>query len=533
VRSVEYCCIIFCVLLCFNNIVAQPVVGLQKHTKEAFEGYILFAPGSSKQTFLIDNCGYVVNVWNCSDVPNLSVYLLEDGSLLRASLGFIEKLNWDSELLWYFNYKENNLDVWPHHDIEPLPNGNVLAIAARSYSAEQGIRNGRNPNTITNELQIDGILEIEPTGKFTGELVWEWNAFDHIVQDFDSTKFNYGNVAENKGKLDINYSLNNDSGLEDWLHLNAVEYNTDLDQILFSSRSTSEIYIIDHSTTAEQVKTNKGGKSGKGGDFLWRWGNPLVYKSGTQNDRMLFGQHDSKWIPEGHPDEGKISVFNNGFQREGDYSSIHILQPVFDNEGNYQLANNKTFAPSQFEFTWQGNVLNEKFWGPIESGVHSLPNGNLMICEVSGRFFEVNPYTNEVVWIYKNPVGEKTYYQYQLPEKWTSTFRAEKYAINYTAFTDKNLEPKFLLEEQNNLSESCSTPVNINNAVRREINFIQQKNVLVIQSKQLLKQIKIFNLNGELLRTQNSKTINFGHPGIYLLHLSFDDFLYIKKIITF
>jgi len=171
-------------------------------------------------------------------------------------------------LLWHFNYEENDLEVWPHHDIEPLPNGNFLAIAARNFSIEQGILNGRNPNTIRNEAEIDGILEIQPTGKFTGKVVWEWNAFDHIVQDFDDTRLNYGSVSENKGKLDINYSLHEDIGLEDWLHLNAVEYNASLDQILISSRSTSEIYIIDHSTTAEEVKTDEGGKYGKGGDFL-------------------------------------------------------------------------------------------------------------------------------------------------------------------------------------------------------------------------------------------------------------------------
>lgn len=362
----------------------------------------------------------------------MSVYLLEDGSLLRASPEFIEKLSWESDLLWQFNYEENGLEVWPHHDIEPLPNGNVLAIAARDYDVEEGILNGRNPSSISNSLDIDGIIEIKPTGKFTGELVWEWNAFDHLVQDFDASRLNYGKVSDNYGKLDINFSLY-EEGLEDWLHLNAVDYNAMLDQILFSSRHTSEIYIIDHSTTAAEVKTGEGGSYGKGGDFLWRWGNPQIYKAGTEEDRKLFGQHDPKWIPDEHPNVGKISVFNNGFQRDGDYSSIHILEPMIDENGNYQLAENNTFLPKQFDFTWQGNVLDTEFWGPIESGTHSLPNGNFMVCEVQGRFFEINPLTNKVVWVYTNPIAEYTYNQYQSPD-WTNTFRAEKYASTYPAF---------------------------------------------------------------------------------------------------
>jgi len=206
----------FCIsllLFCGNTIIAQPTVGLQYHTDVAFEGYTLFAPGTSEQTFLIDNCGYVVHVWNCSDIPELSVYLLEDGALLRASPEFIEKLSWEGELLWLFNYEENDLEVWPHHDIEPLPNGNVLIIAARFYNIQEGIRNGRNPSTIGNSVEIDGILEIQPTGKFTGKLIWEWNAFDHIVQDFDTSRLNYGIVEENSGKLDINYSLHEDRNL--------------------------------------------------------------------------------------------------------------------------------------------------------------------------------------------------------------------------------------------------------------------------------------------------------------------------------
>jgi len=122
--------------------------------------------------------------------------------------------------------------------------------------------------------------------------------------------------------------LNLGTSSGNWIHANAVEYNASLDQIVFSSRKMNEIYIIDHSTTTFEATTHVGGNSGKGGDFLWRWGNPINYGQGTATDQKLYGQHDPKWIPTGFPHAGKLSVFNNGTGRTPLYSSIHIIIPV-------------------------------------------------------------------------------------------------------------------------------------------------------------------------------------------------------------
>ncbi|MFT4567893.1 MAG: hypothetical protein ACI9FN_002861 [Saprospiraceae bacterium] len=97
----------------------------------------------------------------------------------------------------------------------------------------------------------------------------------------------------------------------DILHCNAINYNAALDQIVFSSPHISEIFIIDHSTTMAESADHKGGRYGRGGDFLYRWGNPHNYEKGDSTDQQLFGQHDIRWIGKGYPGEGNLSLYNN------------------------------------------------------------------------------------------------------------------------------------------------------------------------------------------------------------------------------
>ena len=49
------------------------------------------------------------------------------------------------------------------------------------------------------------IIEVEPIGNDSMKILWEWNLWDHLVQDFDSTKNNFG-VIENHPET-IKYKL--------------------------------------------------------------------------------------------------------------------------------------------------------------------------------------------------------------------------------------------------------------------------------------------------------------------------------------
>ena len=72
-------------ILIFYFLFASPqnqTVGLFKYEPGTFTGYTLFSSGNN--TYLIDNCGRRINTWSSLYKPGLSVYLLENGDLLRT-----------------------------------------------------------------------------------------------------------------------------------------------------------------------------------------------------------------------------------------------------------------------------------------------------------------------------------------------------------------------------------------------------------------------------------------------------------------
>ena len=441
------------------TLVGQQTVGLFQQSPSAFNGYTLFAPLQNQTTYLIDNCGLLVNSWQSSLRPGSSVYLLEDGSLLRAERldsqnfnsggkgGRIVRLSWEGDLLWQYDLADETQQQ--HHDIEFLPNGNILAIVWDLKLEKEVIAAGRNPSTFGTMLWVDKVVELAPIGTDQAEIVWEWHLWDHLIQDFDSTKANYGIIADHPELMDLNYVSNINAGpggSTDWSHFNAIDYNEELDQILLSSRHFSEIWIIDHSTNTEEAAGHTEGDSGKGGDILYRWGNPQVYNRGTDLSQQLFFQHDASWIPQGYPDEGKIMVYNNGFERPGgNYSSVDIIDPPMDTAGQYLIDSLEAFGPEVPFWIYSGQPDNPFFSLNI-SGAQRLANGNTLICEgTEGRFFEVDN-NGQIVWEYVNPVNNFGPVIQENNPGSNSVFRVIRYAPDFQGLTGRDLSPSEPIE---------------------------------------------------------------------------------------
>ena len=464
--------------VCNANRQANWTVGLIQCTNNVSEGYTLFSPIPSTTSYLIDNEGRQVHNWTSpgGHRPGMSAYLLEDGSLLRTAnigqtaignfsgggtAGKVERISWEGDLLWSYEYSSS--DYISHHDIEPMPNGNILMIAWESKTDEEGQQAGRNPAIASdapggsNGVWPDKIVEIQPNGTTGGDVVWSWHAWDHLVQDYDPSKDNYGVVAEHPELLDINFvdAAGAQAGKADWMHCNGIDYNPQLDQIAISCKNMNEIYIIDHSTTIEEAAGHTGGTYGKGGDFLYRWGNPEAYDAGFSQDKRLFGQHDVQWIEDGRPGEGSLIVYNNGVNRAGTYSSVDVITPVIL-DGEYQLDSDNRFLPNSTSWSWNQGV---EMYSGFVSGAERLPNGNTLIAHgTHGTLYEVT-LEGEIVWTYINPVSNQgTIAQgdvlpdgNQANSKANPVFRARKHTPDHPAFAGRDLTPSTYIEAWSDL----------------------------------------------------------------------------------
>lgn len=425
-------------------------IGLLLYDSTASPGYTLFAPIGSHTSYLIDMWGRVVNVWTSTYRPALSVYLRENGHLLRtcgsgegggAGVG-IQEFNWDGTLYWEYEY--SSPDYTPHHDIEPLPNGNVLILAWENKTQAEAYAAGRDPALLGwPVLSPEHIVEVQRTGLTTGTIVWEWHLWDHLVQDYDSTLANYGVVAEHPELIDVNFG----STGQDWIHANSIAYNPDLDQIVISARTFCEAWVIDHSTTTAEAAGHTGGNSGMGGDILYRWGNPIAYDAGTVSDQRLFRQHDARWVPAGYPGAGNITAFNNGGGRPGDeYSSVDEFTTTVDGNGDYpQPAPGVAHEPADPIWVYADEPPYDWTSGGI-SGAHRLPNGNTIICSGQyGLLFEVTP-DSEVVWTYYNPIRFDVAVSQGTSPPADVVFRCERYAPDYPGLAGLDLSADTALE---------------------------------------------------------------------------------------
>ena len=419
---------------------AQRTMGLMYHdSTRSYQGYTLFAPMAYTMVYLIDNQGRLVHSWDASRIPDLSVYLLEDGSLLHTtgpdSAG-LHIRDWDDNVTWSFDCQGDSFHS--NHDAEVLPNGNILLLVSEVKSAATARAAGRDTAELREILSSNYIIEVDTSNN---EIVWEWHAWDHLIQDFDSTKQNHGVVGEHPELIDINYGkpVILDPDPSNFIHANSVDYNAELDQVITSSLLYSEVWVIDHSTTTEQARGHTGGRYGRGGDLLYRWGNPAAYRRGDSLSHWMFWQHDAQWISDSLSGAGQLLAFSNGGV-ERQWSQILQWVPPTDSPGFYHLGPDSAYGPREPTWSYRDTV---DFYSFYISGCQRLPNGNTLICEGAwGTLFEVTP-DSEVVWMYISPVSHKGPLHQGEPMRLNQNpvFRCYRYSPDYPAFEGRNLTP--------------------------------------------------------------------------------------------
>ncbi|MEM7244394.1 MAG: aryl-sulfate sulfotransferase [Acidobacteriota bacterium] len=411
-------------------------VGMLHRDDRSEGGYTLFGPSGSTFTYLLDDHGNLVHRWGGDSRPGLSVYLEDDGVLLRCakplgatpvlngggSGGRLQRWSWDSELLWEYTLADDLQRL--HHDVEILPNGNILALVWERWTEAEALALGRDPGLIADgELWTEAVLELRPTLPTGAEIVWSWHAADHLVQDFDPASPDHDVVADRPERINLNYSSN--GGADDWHHANGIDYNEELELIVISVRAFHELWVIDHSTTTEEAADSTGGRRGRGGDLLYRWGNPQTYDRGTADDRQLFGQHDVQWVPAGYPGEGNFTIFNNGQGRpDGTYSTIdEITPPTTGDGGEFVLEDGQPYGPAAPTWIYSDPAV---FYSQNISGTHRLRGGNTLACQGrAGRLIEVTP-EGDVAWEYVNPDQNGSILDVDATPGGNSVFRATR-----------------------------------------------------------------------------------------------------------
>jgi hypothetical protein len=372
---------------------------------QTFDGYALYNLQNQNTTYLIDKDQNIAHTWSNSVSCNYTVLLKPNGNIVRGGVysgnqlngaavgGMVQEIDPSGTVVWEYIY--SNANHCSHHDLTLLDNGNVILIAWEVKTAAECTQAGvANPNN--NGQWPTHFIELQQNGS-SADIVWEWHIWDHFIQDYDASKDNFGVVSDHPELMDANLlSVGGGGGGPggggyDWFHVNGIDYNEDLDQLVFSSRFLSEIIIIDHSTTTAEAASHSGGNSGVGGDFIFRWGKPSNYGSaGAQT--ISEAVHDPRWIEDdGRPNGGYIQFFNN----EGGSGGSSVVDAISAPQSGfiYTMTGN-SYGPSNYD--WRHECLANSTG---QSSHNRMSNGNTFVNVSNEYMYEVDANDN-LIWQY-------------------------------------------------------------------------------------------------------------------------------------
>jgi hypothetical protein len=360
--------------------------------------WTLVTATNSGSTVAYDAAWNAVRTWMGAAGGASVAYLRPDGSLVRPCVlpgggfnaggrgGRVQVFAPDGTL--QHDVRVAGTGFLQHHDVRPMPNGNVLCIVWESRTQAEAQAAGRQG--IAGPMWSERIIEIRFTGFATYDVVWEWSLWDHLVQSVDPSLPGYGIPSQLPGRFDINRGNVTTAG--DWVHLNAIDYSPARDEIVVSSRNVNEVWVIDHSTTTAEAAGSTGGARGRGGEFLYRWGNPANYGRGAESDARFSVVHGAAWVPAGQAGAGNILAFNNG-DRPGsanDWSQVVELVPPRGGDGGYELPATSAFGPAQPAWTFGGTGT--FYGGPTQCGAFRTPAGTTLVTvSSSSTVIEVAP----------------------------------------------------------------------------------------------------------------------------------------------
>ena len=471
----------------------------QYNPAKSYGGYFLYQTVGNVSA-LLDMEGNLVHQWVGT---NGNPKLLEDGNLW--TMGQI--MDWDGNILWSFKTATDPTPVRPelslHHDGFRIWNKKLkaytyLMVYNRTVTQAAVVAAGGDPGVNyagppTRLGSLDGMIEVNQNK----QIIWEWDFLDHAVQSKNPAWPNYvSDVKLAPGKCDIFWKtdasqpIGNEGFVNDWQHVNSLNYNEDLDLIAVNARQWSTFYVIDHGKTFVSTtdwKANHDAAAGPAGDFIYRFGNPSAYNQGkapgfnNEGDQQMYASHNIQWIrayhwerphaeagdkwpdPVGYttsgialPGAGNFLIYDNGtWNPTGHRSRILQINPYLNAAGvntgafvnppdaGYTGKVGGTRRSNQIVWSYQSNGA-QSFYSSHISGMQRLPNGNTSInAGNQGHMFEVTP-TGEVVWEYIKPTkGNVVSTVYDDSDGITfNIFRHYRYGKDFPGLAGKDLTPQ-------------------------------------------------------------------------------------------
>lgn len=259
------------------------ILHVKKHTKDSVSPLILVNGGTTDYPYAFDENGDIRYVL-LQNTKTYGLYLMSDGKFLQQSRtveepSFSNPHSVLSNEMDYLGrvYKSYYVPHGTHHDVKEMtPGGNFLA----AYS------------TLNNSLE-DAVAEIDRTTGNVVKMVDVGALLDEVTHP--ST---------------------------DWVHINAVSYDTKRDTVLLCSRNLHSVIQLNWKT----------------GDVDWVLGHPDFWKGTNIADKLLtfsepdmpwfFQPHSAYFLPEdldGNPDTRHMIIFDNHWQKR-------TPVPFFDEE---------------------------------------------------------------------------------------------------------------------------------------------------------------------------------------------------------
>ncbi len=219
---------------------------------------------------------------------------------------------------WYAKHRpEGSTDGIPvetltfHHEVDELPNGNIIVLGTEwrwvddYYTSEYDAQAPRQRQKVMGDV----ILEFEPE---SGEIVWEWKAFDHM----DPYRIGYETFSGYWMRRGFPETI-------DWSHANNLLYNAQDDAILVNFRYQAAALKIDRET--RQIKWILGEPSG--------WGDlsPKVLQP-DGDVRWPFHQHSPHPTP-----RGTVLIFDNGNYQSRPFTPPRPVAETYSRAVEYEV----------------------------------------------------------------------------------------------------------------------------------------------------------------------------------------------------